>query len=630
MRATLILVLGAALLAPAVLVACGDDDCKTDDDCPAGNICRVGLCAPDPTAPDTLIPDGADVNLDCDPATPGDLVLNEILADPPAGVDINGDGEASSRGDEFVELVNVSNRDVSPLNVQVGVGGSAVAAGVFCIAPNEARVIFGAEGLPQLTNSSGTVTLLVDGEIDQTHTYGSEGGRDLSMTLAVQLDPASGWVLHDTVAATPFSPGTCANGNDFPNCDGPGPVEQDGDVADGTDVVAACSELPVAGDLVINEILADPGTVNDANQDGAFSSTEDEFVEIVNVSAKTLLLTGVTLSEGGGQVFTFPTHTCIAPDQAAVMFGSYEGGGDFGGALPFGHGRSFGLNNTGDTVALRDGAGATLDEVTYGSAAGDDQAVVREIDGDIAAAFVKHSLAAGSGGALMSPGRCTTGAAFPNCGGGQAEVAEGDPDAAIGDTTPTEVIEDVGPSCGPAPLAGDLVVNEIMAHPGGVKWSGDATDDGSINLRHEYVEILNVSDHAIEAEGVQLLVGTNVRYTVGDRGEATTCLAAGEGILVFGGGTPTLAPAGVVVVAAGATSGLSLTDGGQTITLRSAGTDINSHTYGASGEEMAGRSWVRDPDGSGAFVDHSGVVGAVGNGSPGTCTNGGAFPACLE
>jgi hypothetical protein len=35
-----------------------------------------------------------------------------------------------------------------------------------------------------------------------------------------------------------------------------------------------------SGDLVINEVLADPGSLNDANGDGVFDSGDDEFVEV--------------------------------------------------------------------------------------------------------------------------------------------------------------------------------------------------------------------------------------------------------------------------------------------------------------------------------------------------------------
>ena len=40
--------------------------------------------------------------------TPSTLLINEVLSDPPADVDVNGDGVADTGDDEFLEFVNVS------------------------------------------------------------------------------------------------------------------------------------------------------------------------------------------------------------------------------------------------------------------------------------------------------------------------------------------------------------------------------------------------------------------------------------------------------------------------------------------------------------------------------------------
>ena len=52
----------------------------------------------------------------------------------------------------------------------------------------------------------------------------------------------------------------------------------------------SCYLSPEKGDLIINEILADPGSVNDANGDGISNSNDDEFVEIVNTTDHSILL----------------------------------------------------------------------------------------------------------------------------------------------------------------------------------------------------------------------------------------------------------------------------------------------------------------------------------------------------
>ena len=63
---------------------------------------------------------------------------------------------------------------------------------------------------------------------------------------------------------------------------------------------------PVAGDLVINEAMLADGTMADTNCDGATTSTNDEFVEIANVSNHPVDLTGVTLWDAASLVMTTP------------------------------------------------------------------------------------------------------------------------------------------------------------------------------------------------------------------------------------------------------------------------------------------------------------------------------------
>jgi len=630
MRTTFVLFL-AAITGLFGLPSCKDSGCTTNEDCPPGRICRLGLCALD-VGVDAGV--DADVSLDCDPAAPGDLVLNEILAKPPPGHDVNGNGMHSATGDEFIEVVNISGQPVSLANVQIQVNDRRAGLGAFCLDPMHARVLFGIDGLPTLANAGATVSLLIDNQVAQTHSYGSEGGRDQSLTLAVQLDPASGWVLHSDLTGLLYSPGKCANGHDFPNCDLPPIAEGDPDVTDGEVAPPACTEVPEVGDLVINELLPNPGGVLDANQDGVVSNTDDEFIELLNVSSKVLALGGVQVT--AGRPFTFPGGTCLGPGQAAVVFSRYEGGGDFGGALVFGLGQHLSLTNTADTVTLFASAGgAILDQMSYSSSPAGDT-LTRVVDGDIDADFVRHSQAPASGGAPMSPGRCQNGSSFPDCATTQPEV---DPDVSDGfvdtvdpsDTTMDTHEPDVGPTCGPAAAPGDLVINEILPNPGGIKWSGDPTDDSTanINSRHQFVEILVVADHEVELAGVRLYVGANLRYPVAASSQPSrTCLEPGEAMLVFGGGAPTIAPEGVVVVAAGATNGLNMANAGQTVTLKtSAEVQLDTYTYVGS---TAGVSWARDPDGSSdAMVLHSEIDGAVGNASPGTCSDGSAFPGCL-
>jgi hypothetical protein len=161
--------------------------------------------------------------------------------------------------------------------------------------------------------------------------------------------------------------------------------------------------------VLISEIHADPASdaSGDANGDGTRNAYDDEFVEIVNTGDTAVDISGWTISDGVGLKHTFPANTTLPAREVAVVFGGGTPTGDFGNAAANGlvftaSEGSLGLNNTGDTVTLGDGT-STVQSVTYGSAGGDNQSLVRDPDYSNAP-FVKHSTATGSGGALYSPG----------------------------------------------------------------------------------------------------------------------------------------------------------------------------------------------------------------------------------
>jgi len=179
-------------------------------------------------------------------------------------------------------------------------------------------------------------------------------------------------------------------------------------------------------DLVINEFLADPAgdLTGDANGDGVRDSGQDELVEIVNDSDSDVNISGWTLSDGYGVRHIFPEETVVSANCAIVIFGGGTPTGGFGGAVvQTASTGALGLNNGGDTITLNDGT-TDLVVVTYGSDGGDNQSLTRDPDitGEL---FVKHSVAAGSGGALFSPGTMIDGSLFSGCS--QPFGACGDP-----------------------------------------------------------------------------------------------------------------------------------------------------------------------------------------------------------
>ncbi|MCB9728562.1 MAG: lamin tail domain-containing protein [Deltaproteobacteria bacterium] len=619
------------------LYACADTPCSPA--CASNQRCLAGTCV--------LRVGGGDVSGDvgggsCAAAVAGDLVINEILADP-GGVDVNGDGQAESSGDEFIEIVNVAGHAVGLSSAVLKVGDKSFSLGSSCLQPNGARVVYGAESKLTLANQGGTVALEIGGAEVQTHTWGKEADKDQSLTLTVQLDPGSGWSLHEAVAATSWSPGTCANGNAFPDCTGAPPgdagdvaADVAADAADDTvpdqagEVGPPCGVAPVAGDLVINEVLADPGTVLDANQSGDVDAGGDEFVEVLNVSGEVLDLTGVKVAEGGGVGLTLPAGTCLAAGQALVVFGRYDGGGDFGGALVFAVGKSFGINNGGDTITVTDASGGALSSLTFTTSGSTKESWTRAVEGDASAEMVGHTTAANAGGAPMSPGRCQGGQPFPDCG--PAPIPDPAPDAADGgpgDAGPDaevgpEVLEDadVASTCGVEAGLGQLVLNEILSDPGGNDVNGDGNASAT---QDEFIELVNLTDQPLELAGVSVLAGPP-GAPVASHTFTSLCLEPHAGVVLFSGGTPSITPPLAVVLKS--QKALGLNNGGETVVLRAAdGSDIDSYAF----TELSGQSWVRSPDGSGAFTKHATAAGSGGAPySPGTCVDGSALPSCLQ
>ncbi|NJL29532.1 MAG: hypothetical protein HC897_17415, partial [Thermoanaerobaculia bacterium] len=240
-------------------------------------------------------------------------------------------------------------------------------------------------------------------------------------------------------------------------------------------------------DVIISEIHADPhGTEGDANGDGTVSSTHDEFVEIWNTSYAAVDVSSWQIHDGTGLRFTFPASTVIPAREAAVVFGGGSPTGDFGNAAANGlvFTATLGLNNTGDTVTLKDDLGATVQSVTYGSEGGDDQSLTRSPD-FTNAPFVKHTVADTDDASRFSPGTTIFGDAF---------------------TVPP----------------GAVLLTEVMYDPTGA--------DGGL----EWVEICNTTDQAIDLSKLSLGWGGN-DYTSGSITLEGTLPA--NGVWVIGGPT---------------------------------------------------------------------------------------------
>ncbi|MCW8984526.1 MAG: lamin tail domain-containing protein, partial [Thermoanaerobaculales bacterium] len=182
--------------------------------------------------------------------------------------------------------------------------------------------------------------------------------------------------------------------------------------------------LPATGEMIINEILADPAAdiTGDANGDGTRDASQDEFVEMINTSASPVGIGGWTLADGFSVRHVFPGGTTIPAGCGIVVFGGGSPTGIFGTMMvQTASTGSLGLNNGGDTITLNNGT-TDVAIYVYGAEGGNNQSLTR--DPDITGAFVQHSTATGSGGALFSPGTAVNGTSFAGCAPSAHEIFE--------------------------------------------------------------------------------------------------------------------------------------------------------------------------------------------------------------
>lgn len=190
------------------------------------------------------------VTLTIDGSALRDIVINEILADPPDGLagDANHDGIRDTADDEFIELVNSTTRDLdlSGYELQTRSLTSTTDTLRHRFAPNTllpagtALIIFGggspdngnpafggaqvvtaSRGGLSLTNSGAVVTLRnATGEIVTSVAYGSTLGLrgDLNQSLTRTPEVTGTLSLHSTAPGSEnrnFSPGTKLDGSPF-------------------------------------------------------------------------------------------------------------------------------------------------------------------------------------------------------------------------------------------------------------------------------------------------------------------------------------------------------------------------------------------------------------------------------
>ena len=261
----------ATALSTSLLLSIGcttdiHSECRSSADCSGSDFCQMGRCSdPHHNHPegksllgkdeDSPSSNHGDVGYhgdtdvgenysepphpcpDAPPAASDNLVLNEFMANVPAGPegDANQDGVRHFHDDEFVELVNVSDEtiDLTDVDIQKETD-TRFSFPPTCLDSLHAVVVFGGiedgadppsgDGFTSMVSeqwftyaqSSGHVVIRgADDELIAEYVYGSHPDGSLN------LDPdltGTDYVAHRDINddGALFSPGTCANGLPFP------------------------------------------------------------------------------------------------------------------------------------------------------------------------------------------------------------------------------------------------------------------------------------------------------------------------------------------------------------------------------------------------------------------------------
>ncbi|MDD2239633.1 MAG: lamin tail domain-containing protein [Kiritimatiellae bacterium] len=167
--------------------------------------------------------------------------------------------------------------------------------------------------------------------------------------------------------------------------------------------------------LVINELLPSPtnaaGFYVDANQDGAYSSFDDEFIELLNTSTNSIDVAGLWLTDANTTIRRHVFSSRILPPGGSIVV--FGGGSLMNFSNPpaqISTGNGLNLNNDAETVSLFASPTTLVDQVSYQVTASHNAiSYTRNPDG--IGAFTNHYLAT-TNSARASPGRQLHGLSF--------------------------------------------------------------------------------------------------------------------------------------------------------------------------------------------------------------------------
>lgn len=375
------------------------------------------------------------------PIAPSAVLISEVLYDPEGVTEPQGEWfEIYNPGPEIIYLDGVRIGDEETPGQGEGMlvfpPGTSIADGQTLVIAQQASVFSSAYGLspdfeiidtipqvPQMLRDSlwgtGSVNLSNDG--DELLILDARGVRIDAVSWGsspLGLDPPVP-AVSEGHSIERYPPGNDTDSaQDWRDQPSPDPKRVDLTLPTPTPSPTATPDPTPVPVWVINEIHADPHPVlGDANGDGVVNSSQDEFVEIVNISGSLVDLSGWGIYDAVGLRHIFPQGSVVFDHCALVVFGGGQPVGGFGGSLvQVASSGGLGLNNDGDTLRLQPVGQTEGLSYTYGPEGGNDQSLTRNPDITGLEPLVKHSTVSEAGGALFSPGVQLDGSNFSGCG----------------------------------------------------------------------------------------------------------------------------------------------------------------------------------------------------------------------
>ena len=177
-------------------------------------------------------------------------------------------------------------------------------------------------------------------------------------------------------------------------------------------------DVPFVVNIIMNEILYDPSNNaldGDANGDGSYAQNADEFIEFINLSSRSVNLSGYKIFDSSNLLTGVPNHvipdnTIIPAGGCLVVFGGGTPTGLFGGAVvQTSTSGDLNMNNAGDIITLTDASGAVI--VSYDvTPLSDNPNESYTRSPDFTGDFIQHHYA--NEGIFFSPGTKADGTLF--------------------------------------------------------------------------------------------------------------------------------------------------------------------------------------------------------------------------